>query len=346
MLQMDTTHPARALRRSLAAAAVIVMATLGGCRAWESMERGAAPGTRPTEPITDDQQHRVDAANAAREAGQLDVALGLFEEILAENPTIVTAWLGIGDIYMIEEDFARAEPAYGRAAALSPRNFDAQFGHGRALHMLKRFADAARAFHRALTVEPDSVKANLSLATTYLELEQASSALVFAEKAVELDPRNGAARTNLGAIYEMVDRNQDAIDQYIVALELMSDSPPLIMNLINVLAKEKRYEEVINAAENLLKIEPSANAWERQAYAHFRLQDYDASIESYRRAVELDPEHWQSWNGIGVNALNRWLLSKKRDAAAQAEAREAFRRSLRINPEQQKVIMLLSNYGL
>ena len=69
-------------------------------------------------------------------------------------------------------------------------------------------------------------------------------------------------------------------------------------------------------------------------------------LPAYRSAVEIDPEHWQSLNGIGVNALNTWLLSKRRNDRSALEAREAFRRSLRVNPRQQKVIALLSNYQL
>ena len=75
-----------------------------------------------------------------------------------------------------------------RAARLAPRNFDAQYGHGRALQMLERFIEAVRAYHRALTIRPDNINANQNLATTYLQLGEPSSALVFAEKAVELDP--------------------------------------------------------------------------------------------------------------------------------------------------------------
>jgi superkiller protein 3 len=288
----------------------------------------------------------VVAAESAKDAGDYDTALGLFRDILAENPTIATAYVGIGDIHLIREDFDEAEPAFRRAAQLEPRNFDAQLGHGLALHMLSRFAEAVLAFHRALTIEPDSVEANLAIATTYLQTEKPQSALAFAERAVQADPNNGAARANLGAIYEMLGRNGEAVDQYLAALEILPPSPPLILNLINVLAKERRYDEVINTAENLLKIEPNADAWERMGYAYFRLSRYEDSLEAYRSAVELDPGHWQALNGIGVNSLNAWLLSKKRDPQPATAAGNAFRRSLQINPDQEKVIFLLSNYRL
>ena len=69
-------------------------------------------------------------------------------------------------------------------------------------------------------------------------------------------------------------------------------------------------------------------------------------MTAYKEAVKVSGDHWQSHNGIGVNAINKWLLSKKKDDAAEREARDAFRRSLRVNADQPKLIALMSNYGL
>lgn len=325
----------------------VMTLSLGGCKSAPKPDSTSEQpkASRQREPTLE--QHEVLAsAQTAREEGNYDAALAMFQELLAENPTITVAYIGIGDVYMDTQEFDKAEPAYARAAKLEPRNFDAQFGHGLSLQMLNRFVEAIRSFQRALTIDPDSLKANLAIATTYLQMDQAQSAVIFAEKSVQLDPASGTARVNLGAAYEKVGRNADAIEQYFTAMELVDDTAPLMMNLINVLSEERRYQEAVNTAENLVKVAPSANAWERLGWCHFRLSAYDKSLHAYREAVKLDENHWQSWNGIGVNAINTWLLSKKRDTAAGDEAREAFRRSLRINGDQPKLVLLMSNNGL
>ena len=53
--------------------------------------------------------------------GEYKQALDLFHRILEDNPTSGDAYLGIGDIYLEQQDYQRAEPALGRAAALDPR---------------------------------------------------------------------------------------------------------------------------------------------------------------------------------------------------------------------------------
>jgi tetratricopeptide (TPR) repeat protein len=333
----------RGIRLGLAA---LVLTTMPGCDMFQRQNRPRDANAAPAKELSQPQQKQLADATAAKDHGDYDTALAMFQDLLAENPAITTAYLGIGEIYVIKEDYEKAEPAYARAAKLEPRNFDAQYGHGLSLQMLNRLVEAVKAYHRALTIEPEDVKANLNLATTYLQMNEAQSAVAFAEKAVALDPANGSARVNLGAAYEQVGRNAEAIDEYLVAMELVENTPPLMINLINVLGKEKRYREAVNTAENLIKIDPSANAYERLGWCQFRLADYEKSTAAYKEAVKLDKNHWQSLNGIGVNALNKWMLSKKRDRDAASEARDAFRRSLQVNPDQQKLITLMSNYGL
>jgi tetratricopeptide (TPR) repeat protein len=315
---------------------------LNGCT---GMGFGGTPNVSQTA-TSEQQQQRLSDARAASDAGNYDQALSLFQQILAENPTITSAYLGIGDIYIVKQDYDRAEPAYARAARLEPRNFDAQYGHGLALQMLGRFVDAIRAYHRALTIDPENFNANLNIATTYLQMEQPEHAVTFAEKAVQANPQDGPARVNLGAAYERVGRNSDAVSQYEAAIELMEPSPEVMMNLINALAKDQRYHEAVNTAEFLVRVEPTAPAYERLGWGYFKLADYQKSLDAYRKAVELDPNHWPALNGVGVNAINTWLVSKKADDTSAKEARRALRRSLQINPDQPKVVTLLSNYNL
>jgi len=316
--------------------------SLTGCSTPRTSETTVVRATEPTP----DQQRRLEQAQAATRGGNYDQAIDLFQSILAENPTITQAYVGIGDIYMLQSDYDSAEPAYKRAARLGPTNFDAQYGHGLALQMLGRFIDAVRAYRRALAIDPDNPKANLNIATTYLQMRDSSRALVFAEKAVATDPSNGAAHANLGAIYERLERYEESVDEYIAALEIMGNRPPLMLNLVNVQVKLDRYHEAANTAETLVRIEPSAAAYDRIGWCAFKLRDYDRSEQAYWKAVDLDPGYWPAWNGIGVNALNVWLLSKKRDDDAKITSRDAFRKSLRANPEQPPVIALMTRFRL
>ncbi|MDP6542261.1 MAG: tetratricopeptide repeat protein [Phycisphaerales bacterium] len=293
------------------------------------------------------QEVTVQAAEIAVQFGDYDEAMRLFKEVLEENPVATEAFVGIGGIYLAKREWQQAEPVFARAAKLEPRNFEAQYGHGVSLQMMKRFVEAIRAYHRALTIEPEDIGANLNIATTYLQMGRPKSAVVFAQRAVEVCGEDAPSHITLAATYQLLGRLDDALSEYITASELMEDpSPQLMRNIIYLLTKEKRYQEVVNTTEQLVRVDPTSSSYEQLGWAQFRLADYGASIKAYRTAVEFDEENWRALNGVGVNALNTWLLSDRENLTAYEDARRSFRRALALNPDQPKVITLVLRYGL
>ena len=65
------------------------------------------------QPSTD---QRLATAEAARRAGEYEVALAAFREILAQNPTVAVAYVGIGEIYLDQQNYDGAEEVLARAA--------------------------------------------------------------------------------------------------------------------------------------------------------------------------------------------------------------------------------------
>ncbi len=341
----------RTLTTLVLAAVVTVMTGAGvGCQAFGGGQRAGQPSTSrskatPLDP-TPTEQTKLEAATAFRKAGDHEAALALFQEVLDKNPLLPDAYGGIGDVRFAQGRFADAEPNYKRAVTLDPADFQAQYGHGRSLQMLGRTAESIGAYQRALVANPSSAEVNLNMATAFLSLGDARVAAQFAERAVQLDPRSGAAHVNLGVAYERLARPADAIMQYQAAAELLPQTPQLLTNMVNAYVADGRYPEAVNTAIALTRLASGPETYERLGWAEFRAGNYDSSSVAYRQAVVLDPNYWPAWNGIGVNALNRWLLSEKKDSVAASEARRAFRASMQSNPNQPKVLKLYTTYGL
>jgi tetratricopeptide (TPR) repeat protein len=323
----------------------ILASLLAGCSGGPSKVK-ANPAAHALE-ITTEQEVTINAAEIAAEHGDYNEAMRLFKEVLQDNPVATDAFVGVGDIYLAKKEWEQAEPVFARAAKLEPRNFDAQYGHGVSLQMMRRFVEAIRAYHRALTIDPEDARANLNIATTYLQIGRPTSAVVFAERAVEYCGEEAPSHITLAATYQLLGRMDEALAQYIAASEMMNEpSPQLMRNIIYLLTQEKRYREVVNTTEQLVRVDPSSGSYEQLGWAKFRLGDYTASSDAYKTAVDFDEENWRALNGIGVNALNTWLLAQRKDIDGYEDARAAFRRSLSLNPDQPKVITLVLRYGL
>lgn len=287
----------------------------------------------------------VEEALALAAGGREDEALAILTRAIERNPMLGVAHIAMADIYTSRGDYTDAERSYATAAKVEPNNFTAQFKHGLTLHLLNRVADAIRAYLRALALQPDDFEANLNIATAYLQLDGPRQAVPYALRAVALNPASGPAHANLGAVYSALDRHLEAIREYESASELMELKPELLLNLAESLGKAARYQQMVNTLDELLRLKPSAAAYERLGFAHFKLRRYERAIESFRGGIALDRAYYPALNGLGVCLLNQFLVSARRDEAALTEALAALRASLRINQNQPRIVELLSRYG-
>jgi len=317
-------------------AAAVALGALAGCTMSSAAQAREA-----------DLRAREHVATAARlsDEGLLDEAIAELQLAIQANPELTTAHVNLGELYRVQGDFPSAERSYREAVRLEPRSFDAQYGHGLVLHLMGRLADAVAAYLRALAIDGEDFNANLNLATAYLQEGRARQALPYAEKAVALNPESGPARVNLGAVYATLGDHERAIRAYQAAAELMDLTPPLLLNLANSLGQTGRYQEMVNTLGQLLRVEPSAEAYERLGFAYFRLNRIEDAAAAFRNAVAMDDRHYPALNGLGVCLLNRFLLSDRTDAEARREGVDALRRSLRINRDQPRIVDLVSRYG-
>ena len=111
-------------------------------------------------------------------------------------------------------------------------------------------------------------------------------------------------------------------------------------NLLNMLVRQKRYREVVNVADTIQKLDADAEWLERKGWALFPPRRLRGSTAAYRESIAIDHalacvqrarrecvEPLAAEQGVGLQAWD--------------DAQSAFRASLRINPDQQKVINLL-----
>ncbi len=311
--------------------------------------RQQQPGTISNVPVTSNnmanaEQH-VKEAESALNTGDKDAALVAFAAAIEENPRIVRAHMGMAEIYKERKQWPEAEVSSRKWVELEPRSYDARYMHGYVLHQLNRILEAVREYRQALVLQPNSHEANLNIATAYLQLNQAVEALPFAERAVQVQPNHGPSRANLGVIYAAVGNHEKAVQNYQAAMELMEPSPELMLNLVESLRKLQRYPEMVNTLEALIRLQPSADAYERLGYASFKLRDYEKSESSYRSALQLDKNYFPAMNGLAVNLLNDYIRSNRTNNDARQEALELLRHSLQLSKDQPKIVELLSRYG-
>ena len=123
------------------------------------------------------------------------------------------------------------------------------------------FATASAALNRALRLHPNSAQALHSLGFVHMWSGNTDQAIDCFVRAIRLSPRDqemGYMLHGLGTSYLMCDRNADALDAGLRAIEEMPKNAPSHRIVIVALVRLGRLEEAREAVARLLKIVPES----------------------------------------------------------------------------------------
>ena len=160
-------------------------------------------------------EHDADAANGARNAGAADTSVGT---------SAADALVLLAVVLAVRGDDAGALKAAERAAALDPRNFDAQFTLGRALYGAGDDAGATRAFRAALALKPEEPRARFFLATALEHAGDDAGALTAYRELATRHPRAAEGHMGLGVL--LVKRGGADVDEGLKELERAVEIDP------------------------------------------------------------------------------------------------------------------------
>ena len=328
-------------------AAIASLAALASLPACANRGGQATPSSQPTSAVVpaDRAATLVASAESAIRNGEKQRAIAELTRAIEINPTLTKAHMTLADVHRSDGDYAQAETAYRRAAELEPRNFDAQYYDGLMLHLLNRLSEAVRAYLRALAVRPNDFQANLRLAGAYYQLDELPQSLEYAQRSTKIDPANGEARYQLGATYAAMNDHTSAVREYQQAAESINLTPDFLLNLAESLGRIEKFPEMVNTLQQAIRTQPSAAAWERLGFAHWRLEEYDAAHADFEESLKIDADYYPALNGLGVSHLRRWRESDEQNGKARTEGVAYLRRSLQVKRDQPKVLELLSRYG-
>ena len=128
----------------------------------------------------------VGRALNSMQRGHVDEAIANLERATAEKPDDATAFMLLGSAYMDKRDYARAETALQKAAALKSDYFSAQFNLGLAQMQLGKPGPAVASLQAAVHLDPQNSDAEQALAEAFQAQGRSNEANVEFRKAEEL----------------------------------------------------------------------------------------------------------------------------------------------------------------
>lgn len=160
-------------------------------------------------------QKLFEKAQAATDKKKYVEAVGLFNELLANDSKDFQAWSELGTVYLIEQKPTEAEKAYANAIDIRPRFFLGLMNLGRLRMMQKDFEGAIDPLTAAVNIQATSADANYYLGEAYLQIKKGSKAVGYLNQAIKLDPVGKAdAHLRLATLYNAVGMKDKAAIEY------------------------------------------------------------------------------------------------------------------------------------
>jgi Tfp pilus assembly protein PilF len=188
---------------------------------------------------------------------------------------------------------------------------------------IRYWHDSLTVWSHAIDVTPHNYLAENNMGQALVQLRRFDEAYAFFVKAANDDPNDPFARLNIGSYLKMHGREDAAIAQYQLALELASE-PSLrsvaYSNLGTVYFDRGDYTKSRSNYEDALRVNPGeASAWQGLGLLCQKQGDLEHAITYFARAVALQP------TGENYLDLARALYQANRRAEAVAALEQALK---------------------
>ncbi|MBP62376.1 MAG: hypothetical protein CMJ62_12725 [Planctomycetaceae bacterium] len=140
-------------------------------------------------------------------------------------------------------------------------------------------------------------------------------------KALELKPEMANAYHNIGVVHNKLRRLSKAIENYERAVELDPELAKAHKQLAIIMLRRGRFDEASKHFEETVRLRPeSATDYYNLAQSRTQQKEYSSAIKSYRRAIEIDPTLAKAHYQLGV-----LLDSQNENETAMNHLRQAIK---------------------
>lgn len=189
-------------------------------------------------------------------------------------------------------------------------------------------------FAHTVAVTKRNHGAYVGLGTHYVgeqNYEKAASAFV---KALMIGPTLGMARHDYGVVLRYVNRQEDALRQFRLAIKYKYEPAEMHLESATTLVMLNRYEDAIAEYKEMLKLDPNdIRAFAGLGGTYARQGDLDEAEKWYAKAAAADPDNVDVITGQAMLDLKQGRVDS---------AIKGFNRALVMKPNQSLVAVFLS----
>jgi len=246
--------------------------------------------------------------------GDFKMAQEAIDRILAIRKDDLQALVAKGQILLEADQPGEAVKVFQQATTVKPDSALALFCLGWAheksadapeikddAKRKERLAAAAAAYEACAKLNP-GVRPRDSLGFVYLLGDKFEDGVTQFKRASDIDAGFAPAINNLGLSDDMADRRADAVKRYESVLQRIDKENVRARVMLALdLWLAGNTGGATKELEKALKVRPEDDlAWTFLGDIHYDIRKYDAAINAYKKATELNPKNFNAWYHLGI----------------------------------------------
>nr|WP_279331591.1 MULTISPECIES: tetratricopeptide repeat protein [unclassified Desertifilum] len=268
-------------------------------------------------------------------SGRLEQAIGLYQQIISQQPNCPEAFHSLGCIAQRQGNLTQANAYYQQAIALKP-DYPEAYNNLGVLFWLQGSVDAALvAYRKAVEYQPNYAEAYNNLGVVLWRQGEYAEAIAAYRRAIALRADYLEAYNNLGAVLRSAGQLEDAIATYRFALRIQPDCAEVYNNLGIAYNDRGEVAEAIAQFRHAISLKPDyGEAYHYLGYCLSHDGQFEAAILALRQAIRLQPQDVKAYNRLG-NVLQQ---------QGQLEAAIAvYQKAIQVQPDYVKVYTNLAH---
>lgn len=226
------------------------------------------------------------------EAGELDQAEALYQEIIRVDPGHADALHLLGVAAHQKADHRRGAELIGRAIARQSQSALYHSNLGACYRAMNRVPDAIAAFREAIRLEPRFVGARYNLAMALEASGRREEALDEYREVLRTNPDFIGALNNMGSLLSSLERCDEAADCFRRAIARNPNAAEFHYNFANALARSGSFEQAVGEYRETIRLNSQLpEAYNNLATALSGLGRHEEALVELTHALALRPDY-------------------------------------------------------
>ncbi|MFQ6110223.1 MAG: tetratricopeptide repeat protein, partial [Candidatus Aminicenantales bacterium] len=259
--------------------------------------------------------------------GEVDKAIAMIKEIIADDPEIIDAYFSLGNIYFKQGDYADAVRYFMEALERRPDDTFTVINIANAYRRMGKSDEAERFILDHLEKGLEDSQLYFILGGIKVIQKKEEEAIAYYRKCLDLNPRSASSHNALAAIYLSRDDMANAEKHIRSVLELNPKMSNAHYNLAQLLEKKGRLQEAVDAYKKELAYSPRHYRACFNLSRLYRLLGEEQKEEKYlEKTIAMNPDFPMSYFYLARIYLNR--------GERYEEAIELVKKGIRLKPER------------